>query len=66
MGSKLAPCKGCENRQIGCHGHCEKYEEYKQERWQIWLKRKAEHQVSASGFEYALKANKRRNKTGVG
>jgi hypothetical protein len=24
----MAPCKGCQERQIGCHGKCEKYAEY--------------------------------------
>ena len=22
----LAPCKGCTNRRVGCHGECEKYQ----------------------------------------
>ena len=24
----MAPCKGCQERQIGCHAKCEKYAEY--------------------------------------
>lgn len=24
-----APCKGCQDRHLGCHGTCEKYQEYK-------------------------------------
>ena len=24
----IAPCKGCENRDIGCHGTCNKYKFY--------------------------------------
>lgn len=66
MASNLSPCKGCEERQVGCHGQCEKYAEYKAERWRMWLKRKDEHQVSTSGFEYAIKVNKHRHKSGVG
>lgn len=23
------PCKGCENREVGCHSFCEKYKEAK-------------------------------------
>lgn len=23
---KLSPCKGCERRQVGCHGECEDYQ----------------------------------------
>ena len=25
------PCKGCEDRAVGCHGKCERYEQYKAE-----------------------------------
>lgn len=24
----LAPCKGCEERKVGCHGSCERYAEF--------------------------------------
>ncbi len=24
-----APCQGCQVRHLGCHGTCEKYQEYK-------------------------------------
>lgn len=26
---KIAPCKDCEDRELGCHSKCEKYIEYK-------------------------------------
>lgn len=26
---KTAPCKDCEDRELGCHSKCEKYIEYK-------------------------------------
>lgn len=29
MSSPIAPCKGCSEREIGCHGSCEKYSEYR-------------------------------------
>lgn len=25
------PCKGCEDRAVGCHGSCERYKQYKAE-----------------------------------
>ena len=25
------PCRGCEERQEACHGHCERYKEWKEE-----------------------------------
>lgn len=38
-----APCKGCPQRQVGCHGKCEKYAEYnawnekqRQARYEAW------------------------------
>jgi hypothetical protein len=24
-----APCKGCQQRHLGCHGTCEKYQEFR-------------------------------------
>ena len=29
---KIAPCKDCKDRAIGCHGTCEKYSEYRKQR----------------------------------
>ena len=26
---KTAPCKGCEKRELGCHGKCEAYKEFR-------------------------------------
>ena len=33
------PCKDCPEREVGCHGRCEKYKEYKENREKecIWL-----------------------------
>ena len=28
-GRTKSPCHGCDDRSVGCHGECEKYEEYK-------------------------------------
>lgn len=28
----LAPCRGCQDRHVGCHGGCERYREYREER----------------------------------
>ena len=32
MANKLPPCKGCEDRVIGCHSVCERYTTWKAER----------------------------------
>ena len=29
---KVSPCKGCADRNPGCHDHCEAYKEWKAER----------------------------------
>ena len=26
---EMSPCKGCEQRNVGCHDHCEKYKEWR-------------------------------------
>ena len=31
-----APCKGCNDRKIGCHAECERYSEFGRNR-RIWL-----------------------------
>lgn len=35
MANKLPPCKGCEDRVIGCHSVCERYITWKAERYEI-------------------------------
>ena len=32
MANKLPPCKGCEDRVVGCHSVCDKYITWKAER----------------------------------
>lgn len=32
MANKLSPCKGCEDRVVGCHSVCERYITWKAER----------------------------------
>lgn len=30
-----APCKGCKERAVGCHGKCERYKEYRRKKDEI-------------------------------
>ena len=30
-----APCKDCENRFVGCHSQCEKYQEYNKQQIRV-------------------------------
>lgn len=36
---KPAPCYECPNRVFNCHGSCEKYQEYRKERQELYLRR---------------------------
>lgn len=35
MANKLPPCKGCDEREIGCHSVCERYITWKAQRDEI-------------------------------
>ena len=37
-----APCKGCPDRAVGCHGQCGRYAEYRGERDKIKSKKERE------------------------
>lgn len=37
-----SPCRFCTDRKIGCHGHCEVYQEYAKVRREICSKRISE------------------------
>lgn len=30
MNIAVAPCKGCKDRKLGCHGKCDRYKKYRQ------------------------------------
>lgn len=30
------PCIDCKDRVVGCHGTCEKYKAFKEERYKLW------------------------------
>ena len=39
MSRPKAPCMNCEERHEGCHGDCEKYEEFRKEHFDYNLKK---------------------------
>lgn len=39
-----APCKGCTDRELGCHGTCERYKDYR-----IWREKIRQNKADA-GF----------------
>ena len=60
------PCKDCENRSPGCHGRCETYLAYAEERRKISDARKQEAVYLDYVTDNAAKINKRlRRKRGV-
>jgi len=40
-----APCHGCPDRHVGCHGTCERYKEYSEERQRIRAERQDSYQL---------------------
>ena len=47
-GRKDAPCMGCGEREVGCHGRCERYRAFEQERqaeYEARLKKSQEHAI---------------------
>ena len=38
MYNVMAPCKGCQDRQLACHDRCDKYKIYKEEINRIRIK----------------------------
>ena len=63
MSKPIAPCRECKDRDIGCHGYCEKYldfceknEKHRQERYKLNRQRyEAGAYISAS-----IKRNKKK------
>ena len=51
----VAPCKGCEERQIGCHSSCEKYLDYKAKAEEIAKRQRADahHGRDYKGYKKA-------------
>ena len=59
------PCKNCQDRQIGCHINCPRYEEYRQQNEMIKRRKWEEQQVSDGPKEIVeemLRKKKRRGR----
>lgn len=61
-----APCKGCQDRQVGCHSTCEKYLAYQAEREAIREKNRLDHIISTTGIDHRMKIAKHYKKVGSG
>lgn len=51
------PCKGCTDRQVGCHGSCERYAKF----WEWRKQRQAERRMNDVVMDYCRDNYKKRN-----
>lgn len=59
---KTPPCKGCESREVGCHGRCEKYKAFRKQHDAIKEKMCAERNARDYFIEHQAKAKQKRRK----
>lgn len=45
------PCKGCQERRIGCHASCEAYQNYSKIRAEILVKKQIDNLATDSHFQ---------------
>lgn len=51
------PCKGCQDRHVGCHSTCLKYIDWKQERQVLLDKKRAESKVNEAVLDITYKTH---------
>ena len=49
------PCKGCDHRKLGCHGNCEQYKAWAEEREEINRKRYAAQDARQLSRDHEMK-----------
>lgn len=49
------PCKGCEQRKVGCHGSCEAYQAWTASRHEIIRKRQIEQEKRQLSRDHEMK-----------
>ena len=60
MSDRDCPCKGCGLRQVGCHGECQKYAEWRNEEHKRTEDYRRKKQVDAEIAEYVRDSNGRK------
>lgn len=60
-----APCKDCEDRELGCHAHCIAYRKYKDEREKAINKRVSATKADETFFDLQHIRKKRRATNGI-
>ena len=59
---KVVPCKDCHERKLGCHGRCEKYQDWKakvDEEMQARIRENAARPEKGREIEMRLRENRR-------
>lgn len=61
------PCHNCPDRELGCHGKCEKYQAYAEWRQQVYEERivKEASRPDRKYIERCIKDRQRRNRSGL-
>lgn len=68
-GYKDCPCRGCQRREIGCHGKCEEYQtwsrEKTKEREELREERRAHYTMNDDTLKQRYREIKRRGRYGL-
>ena len=59
------PCKGCGEREVGCHGICERYKEYSAWRANVLAAKAEQYKAEAVAAEGRLKRREALRKRGA-
>lgn len=56
------PCKGCEERKVGCHGKCEKYQTFVEDNEKIKAERQRQHEEDYIATFYVAERRKKKRR----
>ena len=59
MSKMMSPCKDCSDRQLGCHGKCEKYAAFKDVRKEINYNKARDSKINSFKIDAEISTNKR-------
>lgn len=56
---EMPPCYKCENRYLGCHDYCDKYQEFRQNRNNFLNEQRKRNKIERDYYYYVRDAIKR-------
>ena len=62
----MIPCKDCNDRQLGCHDHCERYKEFKSRLVKISENRHGSNRINTALYESTRRRMKSRKERSNG